>query len=97
MKFAISVFSIILSLVCRQAQQASPKKPAPTRRPSAVSASEEEAKKHYKIAVVALQNNDLATAEDELKKAADLSPKNALIFYNLAVVASKQSDLHAAD
>src|ERR1017187_9084025 len=53
---------------------------------------EREAQKHYRIAQEALKNNDLSTASDELKTAADLAPKNALIWYNVAVVESKKGD-----
>lgn len=56
-----------------------------------------EARKHFQIAVVALQNNDLQTAQEELKKSAELSPRNSLVFYNLAVVESKLGDIHGAD
>jgi hypothetical protein len=71
----------------------------PAKQPStqSVNPKEAEARRHYKVALVALQNNDLAMAKDELTKAVELSPRNALIYFNLAVVASKQSDIQAAD
>jgi tetratricopeptide (TPR) repeat protein len=47
------------------------------------------------VALVALKNNDLEVAADELKQAADLAPNNALVLYNLAVVQSKQGDAQA--
>lgn len=53
---------------------------------------EKEAQKHYRIALEAVKNNDFATASDELKAASELTPKNALIWYNLAVVESKKGD-----
>ncbi len=63
----------------------------------AVSASELEARKHYRIALVAIQNNDLPTAEGELAKAVELSTKNVLMLYTLAMVESKRNNLNAAD
>jgi tetratricopeptide (TPR) repeat protein len=51
---------------------------------------EEQAKKHYRVALEALKNNDLESAAEELYKAAELVPKNTLILYNLAVVQAKQ-------
>ena len=47
---------------------------------------EEQARKHYRVALEALKNNDLESAAEELSKAAELAPNNALILYNLAVV-----------
>lgn len=50
---------------------------------------EKQAQFHYKVAVTALQHNDLEIAERELQKAVELAPNNALVHYNLAVVKSK--------
>jgi tetratricopeptide (TPR) repeat protein len=59
---------------------------------TALTPDQREAQKHYRIALEAIQNNDLSTAIEELKSAADLAPKNALIRFNLAVVESKRGD-----
>jgi hypothetical protein len=71
--------------------QQTPKK-STSAQSAALTSHEKEAQKHYRIALEAIKNNDLATASDELKEAADLAPKNALIWYNLAVVESKKGD-----
>lgn len=76
------------------AQPSEPQTPRKSVRsqPTALTPQEKEAQKHYRIALVALENNDLSTAQQELKAAADLAPGRALIWYNLAVVESKKSD-----
>jgi hypothetical protein len=56
------------------------------------SSQEKEAQAHYRVALVALKNNDLTTAEDELRQATQLVPKNALVLYRLAVVQSKRDE-----
>lgn len=48
-----------------------------------------EARHHYQVAQLALQNGDMAVASSELEKAARLDPNNPLVEYNLAVVDSK--------
>ncbi len=63
---------------------------------AALTPQEKEAQKHYRIALEAIKNNDFTAASDELKTAADLAPKNALIWYNLAVVESKKGDSKSA-
>lgn len=68
-----------------------PKKSTSAQSPT-LTPQEKEAQKHYRIALEAIKNNDFTTASDELKTAADLAPKNALIWYNLAVVESKKGD-----
>lgn len=68
-----------------------PKKSA-SQKSAALTPQEKQAQKHYRIALEAIKNNDFSTASDELKTAADLAPKNALIWYNLAVVESKKGD-----
>src|SRR5208282_186061 len=85
---------IVVALVLAGCFFASAQQPA---KKSTASTSDAEARKHYKIALAALQNNDLATAEDELRMAAQLTPRNPLIYYNLAVVAEKRGDIHGAD
>ena len=57
---------------------------------------ERDARKHYLVALEAIQNDDLAVATDELNRAAALAPGNALIWYNLAVVESKKGESKAA-
>ena len=54
--------------------------------------NQREAQKHYRIALEALKNNDLDIALQELNSAAELDPKNALIWYNIALVESKKGD-----
>lgn len=44
------------------------------------------AQRHYQAGLAALEKNDLAMAEEEMQAAAQLAPKNALIFYELAVI-----------
>lgn len=75
--------------------QSSNSSPQPTAKPAhsqTLTTQEKEAQKHYLVAVEALKNNDLTTALRELKAAAELAPKKALIWYNLAVVESKTDD-----
>ena len=54
-----------------------------------------DAKLHYKVALIALEKNDLETALTELRRAAELAPSNPLVFYNLAVVYSKKAGMEA--
>ena len=54
------------------------------------------AQRHYRAGLAALEKNDLATAEDEMQAAAKLAPKNALIFYKLAVIQSKRDEWQPA-
>jgi hypothetical protein len=77
--------------VVAQSSQQTPKK-SPSAQTATLTPQEKEAQKHYRIALEAIKNNDFTTASDELKAAADLAPKNALIWYNLAVVESKKGD-----
>jgi hypothetical protein len=49
-----------------------------------------EAARHYKVALVALERNDLDIALEELSVCARLAPDNALVHFNLAVVQSKK-------
>lgn len=63
---------------------------------AALTPQEKEAQKHYRIALEALKNSDLDTALDELNAAARLAPRNALIWYNLAVVESKRGGFESS-
>jgi len=54
------------------------------------------AQRHYQTGLAALEKNDLATAEEEMQAAAKLAPKNALIFYKLAVIQSKRDEWQPA-
>src|ERR1700748_758871 len=54
------------------------------------------AQRHYQAGLAALEKNDLAAAEEEMQAAAKLAPKNALIFYKLAVIQSKRDEWQAA-
>jgi tetratricopeptide (TPR) repeat protein len=87
---------LLLPFLVSDAALAQTPLPSPKKSVSAQSAmltpQEKEAQKHYRIALEAIKNNDFSTASDELKTAADLAPKNALIWYNLAVVESKKGD-----
>ncbi len=56
----------------------------------------DKARLHYKVGVNALTDGDLKTARDEFREAAQLTPKNALIWYNLAVVQAKLEESQAA-
>jgi tetratricopeptide (TPR) repeat protein len=54
------------------------------------------AQRHYQAGLAALDKNDLAAAEEEMQTAARLAPKNALIFYKLAVIQSKREEWQPA-
>lgn len=93
-RFAI-IFLCLVSIPSRVMAQSSdqqtPKK-STTAQQSNLTPQEKEAQKHYRVAVEALKNNDLETALRELNAASGLAPKNAMIWYNLAVVESKNGD-----
>jgi TPR repeat protein len=72
------------------AAQMTPAQRAATQKPP------EEAQKHYKVALVALKNNDLNVAVEELQKAAKGAPGNASILYSLATVQAKQGNTEQA-
>jgi tetratricopeptide (TPR) repeat protein len=54
------------------------------------------AQRHYQAGLAALEKNDLAAAEEEMQAAAKLAPKDALIFYKLAVIQSKRDEWRPA-
>ena len=54
------------------------------------------AQRHYQAGLAALDKNDLAAAEEEMQAAAKLAPKNAMIFYKLAVIQSKRDEWQPA-
>jgi hypothetical protein len=54
------------------------------------------AQRHYQAGLAALEKNDLAAAEEEMQAAAKLAPKDALIFYKLAVIQSKRDEWQPA-
>jgi len=54
------------------------------------------AQRHYQAGLAALEKNDLAVAEEEMQTAAKLAPKNAMIFYKLAVIQSKRDEWQPA-
>ena len=58
--------------------------------------SAKEAQAHYQAGLAALEKNDLAAAEEEMQAAARLAPKDALIFYKLAVIQSKRDEWQPA-
>jgi tetratricopeptide (TPR) repeat protein len=66
--------------------------------PSSSSSNEntEEAQFHYRVARVALNNNDLTVAARELNEAARLAPSNGLVWYYLGIVESKRGNSTAA-
>jgi tetratricopeptide (TPR) repeat protein len=53
------------------------------------------AQRHYQAGLAALEKNDLAAAEEEMQAAAKLAPRNAVIFYKLAVIQSKRGEWEA--
>jgi tetratricopeptide (TPR) repeat protein len=53
------------------------------------------AQRHYQAGLAALEKGDLAAAEEEMQAAARLAPKDALIFYKLAVIQSKRGEWEA--
>jgi tetratricopeptide (TPR) repeat protein len=59
-------------------------------------ADADSAQHHYQAGLVALEKNDLAAAEEEMQTAARLAPKNAMIFYKLAVIQSKRDEWQPA-
>ncbi len=67
-----------------------------TRKAPQLSPEEKEAQKHYLLAQGALKNEDLQTASYELKIASSAAPKNALIWYDLAIVESKKGNVRTA-
>ena len=89
---AVSSLSLGSHQVAAQSPSQQSARQAKTVPSAALTPKEKEAQKHYRIALEALKNDDLATASDELTSAAELAPKNALIWYNLAVVESKKGD-----
>jgi hypothetical protein len=96
------VLSVVLWLsmssspaVAQSTPQQPPKKAAAAQS-APLTPQEREAQKHYRVALEAIKNNDFSTAADELKAASGLAPKNALIWYNLAVVESKKGDAKSA-
>lgn len=89
---AVSSLSLGSHQVAAQSPSQQSARQAKTVQSAALTPKEKEAQKHYRIALEALKNDDLATASDELTSAAELAPKNALIWYNLAVVESKKGD-----
>jgi len=64
--------------------------------PEAQAANDGEAGRHHQLALSALQNGDLEAAANELTKAADLAPRNALIQYDLGVVESQLGRVESA-
>jgi tetratricopeptide (TPR) repeat protein len=54
------------------------------------------AQRHYQAGLAALEKNDLAAAEEEMQAAAKLAPKDAMIFYKLAVIQSKRDEWRPA-
>jgi tetratricopeptide (TPR) repeat protein len=88
---AVSLLPVIPWVLAQSSPSQTPPRNA-TGQQRALTPQEREAQKHYRIAQEALKNNDLNTASDELKTAADLAPKNALIWYNLAIVESKKGE-----
>lgn len=67
-----------------------------TRKGPQLSPEEKEAQKHYLLAQEALKNEDLDTASYELKIASIAAPKNALVWYDLAIVESKKGNVSTA-
>jgi tetratricopeptide (TPR) repeat protein len=59
-------------------------------------ADADSAQRHYQAGLAALEKNDLAAAEEEMQAAAKLAPKNAMIFYKLAVIQSKRDEWQPA-
>jgi hypothetical protein len=53
------------------------------------------AQRHYQAGLAALEKNDLAAAEEEMQAAAKLAPKDAMVFYQLAVIQSKREEWEA--
>ena len=53
------------------------------------------AQRHYQAGLAALEQNDLAAAEEEMQAAVKLAPKNALMRYKLAVVQAKRDEWQA--
>ena len=67
------------------------------RSPLAQNNTNQEAELHYKVARVALKNKDLNAAIEELTKAVELAPENALIQYYLAVALKQQRPKDAVE
>jgi hypothetical protein len=58
-------------------------------------ADTDSAQRHYQAGLAALEKNDLAAAEEEMQAAAKLAPKDAMVFYQLAVIQSKREEWEA--
>ncbi len=56
----------------------------------------QDAQYHYRVAMVALDKNDFRTAGEEMKQAIDSAPDNSLLYFNLAVIQSKDNKAMAA-
>ena len=55
-----------------------------------------EARAHYQAGLAALERNDLDAAEEEIQAAAKLAPKDALVFYKLAVIQARREEWKTA-
>jgi hypothetical protein len=55
----------------------------------AAASGDRDAEPHYKTAVVALKDDNMAIAAEEMSEAAKLAPENPLVLYGLAVVQSR--------
>lgn len=55
-------------------------------------AGEGEAEQHYRAALLALKDENLDIAADEMNAAAQLAPENAVVLYGLAVVQARNRD-----
>ena len=53
------------------------------------------AQRRYRAGLAALEKGNLAAAEEEMQAAAKLAPKDAMIFYKLAVIQSKRGEREA--
>ena len=62
-----------------------------------LSAQMDDAKLHFGIAEAALKKGDLGVAAEEMELAVHLDPNNAVLWYNLAVVQSKQHQITKAN
>jgi hypothetical protein len=62
----------------------------------AQTAAEREAEQHFRVAKEALRHDDFNVALEELRKSAELAPRNPLVWYNIAVIESKKDDAKSA-
>jgi hypothetical protein len=81
---------VLAGIVLSQAAQVPGRASASPKKTAVLTPEQKEAQAHYKVATLAMQDGNLDIAVKELEQASRLDPKNAVIWYNLAVVQSQK-------